>query len=302
MKHPFQILFFSFFILAAFTPAMAQSVQATVNGKPITSFDVDQRVKLMALEGNRESVAARRIEAIKSLIDEQLKVQEADKNAIVISQSDVDRAFVNLAKRLKMSEERLTEILNQAGVSSKSLKDRLRADLAWARVSRQVVARRVKIRQSDVNAVVSAKSDEIVNYDFILKEITFHIPQGSGYSAKARTNSANQYRRAFKDCDSAVSQSLDHVDVSVVDIGRRNSDQLPPAVAKDLIEIPIGTVSKPRVISNGVRMYAVCTRDLARDVSFAENRARAQLGQQTLGKEAEAYLNELRDNATIVRK
>jgi len=55
LRLPFLIFSFAVAISTAtgVTPVQAQSVAAMVNGEPITNFDVDQRMRLMALSNQK---------------------------------------------------------------------------------------------------------------------------------------------------------------------------------------------------------------------------------------------------------
>jgi len=270
-------------------PAYA-ATKVTVNGVPISDIEISQRTKLLALEGGGGTKAA-----MDQLINEQLQLQEAKKYNIAITDQQVDDAFQQVARNIKVSTDKLREILLGRGVNLDTMRARLRAALAWQQLSQMVVQSRVKVSDLDLEKAADAKLDQGLSYDYILKEVLF-ITSGN---ASARTGQANAYRKAFQGCDSAVQLSLNYTDAAVRDMGRRHATQLPDALAKELSSLNVGGITKPRVTESGVSMLAVCSKTSARDTTFIKSKLRSEQGGQAMKAEAEKYMDELRSKAKI---
>lgn len=277
--------------VGAALPAAA-AVVATVNGTPISDVEVSQRVKLLQLEGRGAGSKT----ALEELIDEQIMLQEAKRLNIEVSDAQVDQAFQNVARNIKVSSENLNRILAQNGVNVDTLRNRLRAALAWNEVTTIAVMPRIQISDVELEKQAEAKLDASMSFDYILKEVLF---VGSG-NASARTGQANQYRKSFQGCDSAVQLSLSYTDAAVIDVGRRHATQLPEAIAKELAGLNVGGMTKPRVVENGVSMLAVCAKSVAEDTTFIKSNLRAEAGNAQLQTEQKSYLAELREKAKII--
>lgn len=276
--------------MLAAAPAWAATV-ATVNGTPITDVQVDQRLRLFQLEGNKTG----RKGALEQLIDEAIQMNEAKRLGITVSNAQVDEAFLQIARNLKLSQDRLTEVLRQGGVGAATLEDRLRAAIAWNAVTEQAVVPQVQVSDLELDQQAASQLADFQKFDYILKEVIF-VGQGSG----ARTGQANRYRSSFAGCDSAVELSLAYTDAAVVDIGRRHATQLPDALAKELAGLNVGGITKPRVVENGVSMLAVCEKQQAEDLTFVKNDLQAEAGNSQLQKQQAEYLATLRKNAKII--
>ncbi len=277
-------------LLLAVAPASAATV-ATVNGTPISDVQVDQRLRLFQLEGNKTG----RKGALDQLIDEAIQMAEAKRLGITVSNAQVDEAFLQIARNLKLSQDRLTEVLRQGGVGAATLEDRLRAAIAWNAVTEQAVVPQVTVSDLELDQQAASKLADFQKFDYILKEVIF-VGQGSG----ARTGQANRYRSSFAGCDSAVDLSLGYTDAAVVDIGRRHATQLPEALAKELAGLNVGGITKPRVVENGVSMLAVCEKQQAEDLTFVKNDLQAEAGNSAVSKQQAEYLATLRKNAKII--
>lgn len=278
--------------IGAVAPVLAATA-ATVNGVAIDDRDVAARVQLMKLEGGGSNS-----KALDALITEQIQLQEATRLGIVISDQQVNDAFQQVARNVKLSTTKLTELLRANGVSEATMKARLRAALAWQKVADIAIRQRVQVSDLQLDQAAQASLTEDMSYDYVLKEVLFIT---AGKNASGRTGEANKYRAAFKGCDSAVDLSLKYTDAAVRDVGRRHATQLPEAQAKELAGLNVGGITKPRVTESGVSMYAICSKTQARDTTFVKNKLRNEQGQEAFKAEAEKYLAELRQKARITR-
>lgn len=277
-------------VLASAVPSLAATV-VTVNGTPITDVQVDQRIRLLRLEGNN----AGRNGALEQLITEAIQVTEAKRLGVAVSNSQIDEAFLGIARNLKVSQDRLNQLLGEGGVNPETLKDRLRATIAWSGVTQAAVMPNVNVSDLQLDQQAAAQVADYQNFDYILKEIIF-----VGAGASGRTAQANRYRSSFAGCDTAVDLSLAYTDAAVVDIGRRHATQLPEAMAKELAGMNVGGITKPRVVESGVSMLAICEKTQAQDLTFVKDDLRAEVGSESMAKEADAYLAQLRKTAKII--
>jgi peptidyl-prolyl cis-trans isomerase SurA len=281
-------------LLAA--PAIAATVKITVNGEPITDVQIAQRLALMKLEKRSGAKAA-----TDELINEALEVQEAKRLGFIISDSDIDGAYLNLARQLKLSPSNLTKVLTNNGVGTQTLRDRLEGNLALAKLSATAISARVTVSEADIDKEAKAKLTAANSFDYVLKEVLFITTKG-GPSASSRTAQANQYRKSFKGCDSAVQLSLSYTDAAVRDVGRRHATQFPAALADELSKLNVGGITKPRVVENGVSMLAVCSKEVSQDTTYIADDLRQNAGNGALKTETDKYLDELRARAQIVNK
>jgi len=270
------------------------AVKVTVNGVQISDTQISARAKLLQLEGSRGGAKA----ATEQLIDEAVMMAEAKRLNISISEAQVDQAMLSIARNLKVSMENLRAILRQNAVNEDTLRDRLRSALAWQQVTTMAVMPRVQISDVELEKEAASKMSVDTSYDYILKEILFVMPGGKGNASK-RTSEANQYRKSFQGCDSAVNLSLSYSDAAVLDVGRRHATQMPDAIAKELAALNVGGLTKPRVIETGVSMLAVCAKSVAEDTTFIKGNLRQEAGNAKMKQEVEAYLKELRQKAKI---
>lgn len=281
-------------LLFAVATAEAASVKVKVNGDPITDIQIAQRQSLMKLEGKSGQQGA-----IDELVNEALELQEAKRLNITVSDAEIDDAVLQLARQIKVSMSNLQKVLTDNGVGMQTLRDRMKANLAWNKVTAGVINQRVKISDADIDKEAKAKLTAANSFDYILKEVYFIMPGGKG-NASARTAQANQYRKSFAGCDSAVQLSLSYTDAAVRDIGRRNANQLPPPIAAELSKLNVGGITSPRVVDGGISMLAICAKEGSTDTTFIADDLRQNAGNGALKNETDKYLADLKAKAQII--
>ena len=277
--------------LAAALPALAQNVRVTVDGTPITDLQIAARVKLFAIEGNNTGSRG----ATEQLINEALQIAEAKRLGVTVSNAQIDDALLQIARNMNVSQDKLISMLQQGGVSTETLRDRLRAAIAWNAVTERAIMPQVQISELELDQQAATQVQQFQTFDYILKEIIF---VGSG--SAGRSGQANKYRSNFAGCDTAVDLSLAYTDAAVIDVGRRHATQLPEAIAKELAGLNVGGITKPRVVESGVSMLAVCEKTQAEDLTFIKGDLRAEQGNAALEGQVESYLADLRSRAKII--
>lgn len=294
MHRVLSALVVSLALLFAVATAEAASVKVKVNGDPITDIQIAQRQSLMKLEGKSGQQGA-----IDELVNEALELQEAKRLNITVSDAEIDDAVLQLARQIKVSMSNLQKVLTDNGVGMQTLRDRMKANLAWNKVTAGVINQRVKISDADIDKEAKAKLTAANSFDYILKEVYFIMPGGKG-NASARTAQANQYRKSFAGCDSAVQLSLSYTDAAVRDIGRRNANQLPPPIAAELSKLNVGGITSPRVVDGGISMLAICAKEGSTDTTFIADDLRQNAGNGALKNETDKYLADLKAKAQII--
>jgi len=283
------------------TPASA-GIKVVVNEKPITTYDINQRAKLIRLI-QRSSVAASRREAEKELIDDQLRLEEASRIGVKISEAEVNNAYANIARNVKLTPAKLTAGLRQSGVNPQTLKDRLKAQLAFQQSVRRRFNSQVDVDESDIINALRKSDDENKNIsvEYNLQRVIVVVPKKSskGFRNK-RLAESNRIRKAVSSCDSSGAVFGKYSEVVVQPIGRRLETELPEPMRKEINKTTLGKLTSPRKTEVGFEMIAVCgKREIASDIA-----ARTELENELRAKEGEAltrrYLMDLRRRASIV--
>ncbi len=126
------------FILIFGYSANAGQIVATVNDEPISSFDVEARAKLIAVQRaeylNNKRKAQYIKEALDLIIDEKVKNIEAQKYGFTVNDADIAQAIAHLEKQNHLKPGEMKTMLAKNGVPIEVLQNQLKADLLWLQV------------------------------------------------------------------------------------------------------------------------------------------------------------------------
>jgi len=278
------------------------AIRVIVNDVPITDYDISQRARLITLTQRKSSSVAKR-EAKEELIDDRVMLAEAERMGIDISPSQVDNAFGNIARNVKMSPGQLSKALRQGGVNPDTLKSRLKAQLAWSQIVQARFRGKIEVDESDIIAALKKTDEEerLKSVEYDLKRIIVVVPKNSsgGFKSK-RKRESNQIRSAFNGCDNPGAVLGKYSEVVVQPIGRRLETELPPSMRDEIMAMKPGNLTKPSTTPVGYEMIAVCgKREIASDIAVRtelENELRAKEGES----QSRRYLMEIRRRATII--
>ncbi|MCB1489385.1 MAG: SurA N-terminal domain-containing protein [Bauldia sp.] len=277
----------------------ASSIRIKVDDQPITSYDIAQRTALLKLTGGGGEKAA-----IQELIDETLQFIEAAKLGVSVSESRVDFAIEDIAKRTKMTPAKLKSELAAQGVNIDTLRRRIKAQMTWQTlVDVKIHMDGASVKGSDVTAALfeeSGGSGQIKTTEYILQQIIFVVPKGSSSALLSqRRREAEAFRGRFPGCDQSVAMAKQLKGVVVKNLGRRTDDELSGPDAKEIKGTAVGKTTSPMKTDAGYQLIAVCRAKSvdsnAAAVADAENKLMLEQNKD-LGKE---YMEELRKKAII---
>ena len=130
-------------ILWIVLPVFAGEIVAVVNDEPVSSYDVEARAKLIAIQKAQYLSNKRKAqyieEALNAIIDDKVKITEAKRFGFSVKDSEI-----------KSGE--MVKMLAKNGVPVRILKDQIRADLMW-----------IQVLQKQRSAISEATSVEIEN-------------------------------------------------------------------------------------------------------------------------------------------
>jgi peptidyl-prolyl cis-trans isomerase SurA len=299
-----KLLVATILICAAFAPATgarAQQVVVIVNGEPITALDIEQRSKLNQLSTHKTPA---RQEVLDELINEKLKVREAKKFGLDVSNAEVDKAYATMAGRMRATPEQLTQQLAKSGVNVATLKARIKADIAWPQIVRGRYQSSLQIGETDILSKMEAKSDDSVGYDYTLRPILFVVPPGSPDTlVDGRKREAEALRGRFQGCDEGIAFARALKDVAVREQVVRSSADIPPEQRKVLEGIEVGRLTPPEVTKFGIEMFAICAKkESAADNTPGKRQVRESMMAERYEQRSKQYLQELRRGAMLEYK
>ncbi|MEP5699983.1 MAG: SurA N-terminal domain-containing protein, partial [Sneathiella sp.] len=160
-----------------------QKIVAVVNDEVISGYDLIQRISLTILmSGFPDSRKTRQQlvnPTLNRLVEERLKLQEAARFNLTVSDDDMNKAVGRLEKQNNIPEGRLDSILENRNISMDTLLEQIRAGLAWNKVVRRRIVPRVNITEEEIEALRKQMQANKGKSEYLLSEIFIPVDQQS---------------------------------------------------------------------------------------------------------------------------
>lgn len=236
---------------------------AIVNENVISSFDLEQRVRLVLVTSGQapspETAKRIRGQVLRTLIDEMLQAQEAAKSKVQVTDDDLNKSLTRIAQQNGTTIEKIYGMLDENGVARSSLQAQIRAELAWQKFIQARLAPRVTVSQEEIQSVLERTKATADRSQFLVSEIfmTVDSPDQEPEVRKSIQNIRDQVMagapfgavaRQFSQSSSAATGG---------DIGWVAQGQLAPELDAALSKMRPGTVSEPVRGAGGFYLVAL---------------------------------------------
>jgi len=285
-------------------PALAENnIKVVVNDQAITTLDIQSRARLLQLAMHLSPGAATKA-AQDELIDEQLRLQDGARRGIVVGEDAVIAALTSIASRSKMTLPQFEQALGHGGVTIKTFKDRIRAQMVWGRIIRAKIQQDIKTESADLIQQMRNReknANTVTASDYMLQRVVFAVQRSaSPAEVNRRKVEADALRSKFRSCDEGLAMAKGLREVAILNIGRKLASEVPPGLKDELEKTAEGHLTTPQRSDLGFEMYAICSKIAV----TGEAAIAAGLDAEALDKRGEEtskkLTQELRQKANII--
>lgn len=309
----FLALVFGVFMLCTRAVQANETVQiaAIVNEDAISQSDVLARTKLIIVTSGlpdksdiREKL---RPQVVSDLVNEQIIFQEALKNDIEVTEEEVEQAFVDLAKKNKLTENKLKEILRTQNIPHRTLKNKLRAELAWSRVVSTVLRPQVRVSANDITDRLHRLQKQIGKTEYLLAEIFLPVdgPTSEKDVSELSQRLSQELRLGktpFEKVAAQFSKSAGAVQQGGM-LGWVQEGQLDDAVGDAVIDLKKGDVSLPIRTAEGFHIILLRDQRIISQENLPNEDIMAnQIGLERLDRLQRRHMMDLKMAAFIERR
>lgn len=273
-----------------------------------------QKAMMEQLQREARAQAAQGTEkqAIKELVEERLKLQEARRNNVVATDDAVNKIISGIAGRNKMTADQFAKHMAGMGVDISTMRQRFRAAVSWSSVVRRRFGYQISVTERDVDRFVDPAfaagdgDDAPQNVTLKVHRVTFAVP--SNLDQRAVTEQlakADQLRRQFKGCKTTAKLAKSFGG-SFEDLGTKSPSGISEPTRTLLLNAENDEMIPPNVGPDGVELWVVCDR---KEVAADKEAPGASGGSGSSAKEerrrneldilARKHLKDLRQDATI---
>ena len=162
---------------AAADPSHSPTMRAAavVNDIVISSYDLDQRIKLAIVTSGQQPNAelAKRLhdQILRQLVDEMLQLLEAQKFNVKVSNDDIEAALKRIGQQNSITSEQINKMLDENGIAHATLNQQLQADIAWQKLVQQRLSPRVSVSDDEIDAVLARMQETASSAQYLVAEI-----------------------------------------------------------------------------------------------------------------------------------
>jgi peptidyl-prolyl cis-trans isomerase SurA len=239
--------------------------------------------------------------AQEELIEERLKLQEAKKNGIEVSDEEVRRVFKGLADNNKMTEEQFVQHLKGLGVDASTLKERFRAMIGWREVIRRRFSALVSVTQREIDRAVSASGDGGDDgVELHVQKMTLSLPTASDQAQMAkRFAEAEALRRKFGGCKSMAGLAKEAPGVKFDDMKFIKPSSISEPTRSLLLSAKDGDMLPPSATPGAIDLLAVCARRTVKGDEKQREKVQEDLRAKEFEMLAKRHLRDIRQDAHI---
>ena len=243
--------------------SMTQSIAAVVNDSIVSTSDIKARLGLALLSAglpdSQETRQKLMPQVLRSLIDEQLQLQEGKKEGITISAEEIDTAMTRLASDNRIPGGSMTAFLRDRGIPPSTLQAQVKAALTWNRVVARKVRPHIDIGDDEINAVIQRMRENAGRQEFLISEIFLAVdkPEDDAEMAALANKLVEQIRGGvvFGAAARQFSQGLGASNGG--DIGWIQVGQLAPEIDKVLPSLKPAEVAGPIRTASGYHILGI---------------------------------------------
>lgn len=158
-------------------------IAAVVNDDVITANDLAQRINLTIATSRMPNTPEVRnrlsSNILRTMIDEKLKTQEAERLEIKIPEENITNGLASYAQSIKVPADKLAEVMAQIGVDIEVLEEQALAELAWSQVVMQQGRNRLNVSDNEINAAFDQIEANKGKPEYLYSEIYLPIENSS---------------------------------------------------------------------------------------------------------------------------
>ena len=181
-------------IFASTELAFAQRIQriaATVNEDIVSEYDLRARMQVVVVSsGLRPTPQLRKRlsqQVLRSLIDEQLQLQEAKKRNVRVSEKDMRGRIAMLEKQNRIPAGSLDSFLKKIGIPREALMKQIRAQITWQKLVRRTILPRVSVGEDEIDETLQRLRERKGQVEYLVSEILLTVDQPQRESEVRRT-------------------------------------------------------------------------------------------------------------------
>ena len=262
---------------------------------------VQEQIEQQDMEAPPRAVLVSQL--MERLILENIQVQQAERRGVEVDDETLTRAVLGFAEQNEMSLEQFQQALLQDGMSYREFREDIRREMLIQRLQRNMVNRRITIREQDVEDLLNSPYyQQLLSDEFQVGHILLAVEDNASEETVARATEealgiVADLRRGADFKETAIARSAGARALEGGDLGFRRAGELPSLFADQVIALAVGDTADPIQSPSGFHIVQLLDRRGAGVQTADQTLARHILVQPSAIRplaEAEALVRDLR--------
>jgi peptidyl-prolyl cis-trans isomerase SurA len=250
---------------------LSESVAAVVNDDIISSYDLMQRMRLLmatsGMQPTQENLPQIEQEALRSLIDERLQMQELkrvekqQKITIISTDKEVEEQIGDIAQSNRLQPDQLKQQLVAQGIGLDTWRAQLRAESSWQSWIQGRYGSRLRIGEDQIKAYQRRLADAAAKPQYQISEVFLDAARVGGMEVALNGASQliSQMQQGAPFAAVARQFSGSATAANGGEVGWVSQGEMPAEVDAALEQLRPGQLSLPIQVKDGV--YIIYLRD-----------------------------------------
>jgi peptidyl-prolyl cis-trans isomerase SurA len=288
-------------------------VICVVNNDAITMYELDE-AELYYLAETREKMQdgeARKVlrgRLLENLIENRIQLQQAEREKVVVEDSEVAENIADVMKKLKVTDEKqFDQVMKSQGLTLEAVKKRMREQLMVQRVIRRKVALRISVTEQEIDKYLSENREKLeTGLTFSARHILFQPDPAKGEEGwlESRKRAEEVYGYLLEGQDFAELAKKYSDDPSAKDggsLGPLKKGELAPDIEEAILRLTPGETSTPFRSQVGYHIFRLDSRETLTGEALAQVRGQVReiLYRQKYDVRLKEWLAEIRERAII---
>ena len=284
-------------------------IAAVVNSEAVSIPDLVRRIdvaivssRLQVSEELRRQLAP---QVLRSLIDERLKVQEAERLGVTVSEADMANARRAVERRNGIPAGAFDDFLRRQGLDIVTVTEQLRAEILWSKLVRGRLGAAVTVGEGEIDEAIARLEANRGRPEYRVAEI-FLAVESSEQEDEVRAAAASLHRQLTGGANFAqIARQFSQSATAAVggDIGWIVEGQLPSEIESVLAGMEPGSIAPPVRVFDGYYIVSLIDhRAVLADVPAAgldREAIRQDIAGRRLEMLARRYVRDLHRSAFI---
>lgn len=280
-------------IMIVATTVLGSNIAALVNDEPITTYELQNRKKMILVLNNVQNPDANTMSqinklALNSLIEEQILLQHTDKVGGKISSEEIDEAIKNIEERNKMQKGDFLKLLKSNAIDPNSLRAQVKGELIKMNIL-SYISKSVSVTPREIDTIILSTNSKDAKISARL------------FTSKDKSDSSlhKMYglQKRIKNCDNIKPSMYDKfADIVIIDENLSSLEYQLQSIIRDL---NIGKTSSVFETKNGFKFVLLCNKKIDSVTSEENSYVVNLLTNKKMSQKAMKFFEDLRKKAYI---